>query len=147
MDYREEQVGEIEALTSIYEGEIQGRHKAKWVDMTGVVSFTSVIVLDFFISPYPPNSVLAESPHHVFTMPVKTEGYDLDNDDGDSEGLYVLLKFSYTEKYPEEAAVLEIEESDEAGEDGIVEELLEHLGQQVYSYLSLINLPLIVCSL
>ena len=26
MDYREEQVGEIEALTSIYEGEIQGKH-------------------------------------------------------------------------------------------------------------------------
>ena len=99
-------------------------------------------ILDFFISPYPPNPVLAESPHHVFTMPVKTEGYDLDNDDGDSEGLYVLLKFSYTEKYPEEAAVLEIEESDEAGEDGIVEELLEHLGQQVF-----LNLPLIVCSL
>ena len=84
----------------------------------------------------------------MFTLPVKTEGYELDNDDDDGEeGLYVLLKFSYTEKYPEEAAVLEIEESDEAGEDGIVEELLEHLGQQVYSYLSLINLPLIVCSL
>ena len=87
-----------------------------------------------------PFTVLEESPLHVFTMPVKTEGYDLD--DGDSEGLYVLLKFSYTEKYPEEAAVLEIEESDEAGEDGIVEELLEHLGQQVF-----LNLPLIVCSL
>ena len=60
-------------------------------------------------------------------MPVKTEGYDAD----DSEGLYVLLKFTYTAKYPEEAAVLEVEESDEAGEDGLVEELLEHLGQQV----------------
>ena len=69
----------------------------------------------------------------MFTLPVKTEGYDLDNDeDGDTEGLYVLLKFSYTAKYPEEAAVLEIEESDEAGEDGIVDELLEHLGQQVH---------------
>ena len=76
--------------------------------------------------------MLSESPHHVFTLPVKTEGYDLDNDeDGDTEGLYVLLKFSYTAKYPEEAAVLEIEESDEAGEDGIVDKLLEHLGQQV----------------
>ena len=26
MDYREEQVGEIEALTSIYEGEIEGKN-------------------------------------------------------------------------------------------------------------------------
>ena len=84
--------------------------------------------LDRFI-PDPLLSVLSESPYHVFTMPVKTEGYD--PDDGDSEGLYVLLKFTYTAKYPEEAAVLEIEESDEAGEDGVVEELLEHLGQQV----------------
>jgi len=106
MDYREEQAGEIEALTSIYEGEIQ---------------------------------VLAESPHYVFTLPVKTEGYELDNDDDDGEeGLYVLLKFSYTEKYPEEAAVLEIEESDEAGEDGIVEELLEHLGQQMEENLGMV---------
>ena len=133
MDYREEQVGEIEALTSIYEGEIQGKHLTSrcqnGVCYGSIPLTTRLSYLNLSSKAIFPCPVLEESPLHVFTMPVKTEGYD--PDDGDCEGLYVLLKFSYTEKYPEEAAVLEIEESDEAGEDGIVEELLEHLGQQV----------------
>jgi len=48
MDYKEEQNGEIEALLSIYEGEIE---------------------------------VLEENPYHVFTMPIKTEGFEEESED------------------------------------------------------------------
>ncbi len=102
MDYKEEQDGEIEALLSIYEGEMQ---------------------------------VVSESPRHVFTMPVKTEAYDPDED---NSGLFVLLKFTYTEKYPEEKPLLEAEESDDAGEAGTMTELLQHLDEQMEENLGMV---------
>jgi hypothetical protein len=64
MDYKEEQNGEIEALLSIYEGELD---------------------------------VLQTEPHHIFTIPVKSDNYDEDEENG----LFAVIKISYTPEYPE----------------------------------------------
>lgn len=94
MDYKEEQNGEIEALMSIYEGEIE---------------------------------VLRTAPHHVFTMPIKTENFEEDEEDG----LFILIKITYTPKYPEELPLLELEECVNIDEYDLRDELLEHLTEQM----------------
>ena len=82
MDYQEEQSSEMEALESIYEGD-----------------------LEVLASPEAGDS------HFAFTMPVKTEDYDPDDED---KGIFVLLKFTLTPKYPEELPDLEAgDESDQ----------------------------------
>ena len=94
MEYKEEQNGEIEALLSIYEGEIE---------------------------------VLQTDPYHVFTMPIKTEDYD----EEDEAGLYVLIKITYTPKYPEELPILELEDCVNIDEYDLRDELTAHLTQQM----------------
>lgn len=68
-------------------------------------------------------------PPYVFAMPVKTDEYD--EEDGDpNNGLYALLKFTLTPKYPEEAPEIEVEECDNL--DGEVKgQLIAHLKEQV----------------
>lgn len=61
-------------------------------------------------------------------MPVKTETYDPEDDDPD--GLYVLLKFTFTEKYPDEAPDMEIEESENI-EDDVLDEFQAFMKSQV----------------
>ncbi|TRY76300.1 hypothetical protein TCAL_07319 [Tigriopus californicus] len=103
MNYQEEQEGEMEALLSIYEGELE---------------------------------VLTSEPRYVFTMPIKTDEYDPDVDES---GLFVLLKFSFTPKYPEEAPKIEIEEqSDNLSLDGTDTKFLAHLNEQVEENLGMI---------
>jgi len=94
MDYKEEQNGEIEALLSIYEGEIE---------------------------------VLEENPYHVFTMPIKTEGFEEESEDG----LFILLKVTYTAKYPEELPLIELEECVNIDEYDLRSHLMEHLTEQM----------------
>lgn len=94
MDYKEEQNGEIEALLSIYEGEIE---------------------------------VLQTKPRHVFTMPIKSEDYEEDGEDG----LFTLIKMSYTQKYPDELPILELEDCVNIDEYDLRNDLLEHLTQQM----------------
>ncbi len=55
-----------------------------------------------------------------FTIPVKTEDYSPDDDEG--AGMFVLLRFTFTPSYPAEAPLVEVEESDNMEE--------EHLGRQ-----------------
>ena len=67
-------------------------------------------------------------PPYTFAMPIATDEYD--SEDPTDQGLYVLLKFTLTPKYPEEAPLIEFEESDNF--DGeIEEELRAHLNEQV----------------
>ena len=53
--------------------------------------------------------MLESDPRYVFTMPIKTEEYE---EDSPTSGLYVLIKFGFTAKYPDEAPVFELEEAD-----------------------------------
>ena len=71
--------------------------------------------------------VLQTEPRHVFTMPIKSENYEEDSDDG----LYTLLKISYTPKYPEELPILELEDCVNIDEYDLRNDLLQHLIEQV----------------
>jgi len=63
---------------------------------------------------------------HSFTIPVKTEDYD----EEEEEGRLVLLKFTFTEKYPSEEPLLEIEDSENIDDDHL-EELESFLKEQL----------------
>ena len=70
--------------------------------------------------------MLQTKPHHVFTMPIKTENYDEDGEDG----LFTLVKISYTPKYPDELPILELEDCVNIDEYDLRSDLIEHLTQQ-----------------
>jgi len=101
MDYKEEQQSEIEALESIYEGDLQ---------------------------------VLDSDPRHVFTMPIKTEDFDEDGEDG----VFFLLKFSFTPKYPEELPILEIDEEINLDDHELRAPLMDHLKEQMEENLGMV---------
>lgn len=65
--------------------------------------------------------MLNESPHS-FTIPVKTEDYD----EEEGEGRCVLFRFTFTEKYPSEELLLQVEESENIDDDHL-EELESYL--------------------
>merc|ERR1711928_88420 len=68
---------------------------------------------------------MGDNPHR-FTIPVKTE--DFDEEEGNGEGLWVLLKFTFPDKYPDEAPEVEIEEEenmDENMRNGLREKVAE----------------------
>jgi len=66
-------------------------------------------------------NMLSDSPIS-FTIPVKTEDYDEEME----EGRQVIFKFTFTEKYPSEELILEIEESENI-DDEHLEELESYL--------------------
>ena len=59
-------------------------------------------------------------------MPVKTEDFA-----EDENGLYTLIKITYTPKYPEEIPILEIEDCVNIDEYDLREDLTTHLTEQV----------------
>jgi len=70
-------------------------------------------------------SIISDNPHR-FTIPVKTE--DFDEEERNGEGLWVLLKFTFPDKYPDEAPEVEIEEEenmDENMRNGLREKVAE----------------------
>lgn len=69
--------------------------------------------------------IIDDSPHR-FTIPVKTDDYDEDED----TGRFVLLKFTFTRKYPSEAPLVEFEESINI-DDEHLDELLDHLKELI----------------
>ncbi|XP_062535993.1 RWD domain-containing protein 1 [Armigeres subalbatus] len=93
-NHHEDQCNEIEALDSIYCGELE---------------------------------VLATEPLHRFKLPIATTEYD---QEVETEGLSCKLVFSYTEKYPDTAPLVEIEDP-ENFRDGYEEGLLEHVQQTI----------------
>ena len=71
--------------------------------------------------------VLQTEPHHIFTIPVKSDNYDEDEENG----LFAVIKISYTPEYPEQLPILELEDCVNIDEYNLRNELLEHLTQQV----------------
>lgn len=92
MDYKEEQNGEIEALESIYYGDV---------------------------------TIITTEPFHKFSIPIKSEQYDADTENG----LSCNLIFTYTTKYPEESPCIEIEDAINL-DDKHQQEILEYLEEQ-----------------
>lgn len=70
--------------------------------------------------------ILNDNPHR-FTIPVKTDEFD---DEETEEGMWVLLKFTYPDTYPDVGVEIEFEES-EGIEDEHLEALREHLNQVI----------------
>ncbi|XP_046392623.1 RWD domain-containing protein 1 [Ischnura elegans] len=98
MDYMEEQSNEIEALDSIYCGDME---------------------------------ILSTEPNYKFKIPIKSEEYEPDSENG----LACSLKFSYTPTYPETVPELEIldrvnfeEDDEQLLSQHIMEQAEENLG-------------------
>ncbi|KAI4493340.1 hypothetical protein M0802_009400 [Mischocyttarus mexicanus] len=100
MDYQEEQRNEIEALESIYCGELE---------------------------------VLSTEPFYSFAIPIKTEEYEAET----NNGLSCRLEFTYTSEYPDKALVVSIQDP-ENFEEGSGEELTEHLIEQINENLGMV---------
>lgn len=71
-------------------------------------------------------SVLTTEPYHKFKLFINTEEYNPDEENG----LSCELVFTYTEKYPDTAPLVEIEESVNF-EDNYETRLLEHVDEAV----------------
>lgn len=99
-NHREDQCNEIEALDSIYCGELE---------------------------------VLQSEPLHRFKLPIATTEYD---PEVETEGLSCMLVFSYTEKYPDTAPLVEIEDP-ENFRDGYEGGLLEHIQETIQENLGI----------
>lgn len=70
--------------------------------------------------------VVSTNPHK-FNIAIRTEEYDADTE---SNGLACQLVFKYTEKYPDTAPLVEIEDPINF-EDDFEEKLLEHVNETV----------------
>ncbi|KAE8747126.1 hypothetical protein FOCC_FOCC006124 [Frankliniella occidentalis] len=92
MNHKEEQNNELEALESIYCGELE---------------------------------VLSRDSPVKFQIPVKSEEYDAE----EGSGYACTLKFTYTERYPEDPPEIEIEDMEHFGDDDEVR-LKDHLLEQ-----------------
>ncbi|XP_012254107.2 RWD domain-containing protein 1 [Athalia rosae] len=100
MDYKDEQINEIEALDSIYCGDME---------------------------------IIAKQPFYKFSIPIKSEEYELDT----KNGLACRLEFTYTAKYPEEPLIIDVEDQ-ENFEDGDKDKIKEHLAEQMNENLGMV---------
>lgn len=71
-------------------------------------------------------TVLTSEPLHKFRLQINTEDYN----DTEENGLSCVLAFAYTAKYPDEAPLVEIEDTVNF-EDGFTSRLLEHISETV----------------
>lgn len=124
MDYNYEQTSEVEALDSIYYGDMQSKFSFE----------CNVLSCWFHYFMYSHRlSVIETEPYHKFSIPIKSEEYD------DGEGLACHLVFTYTAKYPDELPVIEIDNEDNFDDAVDKNELLEHLTQQVITQFLIIQ--------
>lgn len=114
MDYKEEQQNEIDALDSIYCGEMTSKRR---------LIKNKKICFNLKIRFIP---VLGTEPYYQFEIPIKSDEFDSDKHD---IALSCCLKFEYVEKYPDEPPIVEIE--DVVGFEEEENELKEYLTQQV----------------
>lgn len=114
-NYKEDQANEVEALDSIYCGEMEGN---------------SHVLFVFQYNANIPFAVLQTEPFHKFQIPIATEEYNADAVEENEKGLACKLVFTYTATYPDEAPLVEIEEG-ENFEDNFEARLLEHLRQTI----------------
>lgn len=122
-NYIEDQTNEIEALESIYYNDFEGRNQncqyiRHFSSMMKIIRFINIRNLIF--------AVISTSPHK-FNIQISTEDYDAENE---SNGLACKLVFTYTEKYPDTAPLVEIDEAVNF-EDEFEPKLLEHINETV----------------
>lgn len=77
--------------------------------------------------------VISTEPFYSFAIPIKTEEYEAETDNG----LSCRLEFTYTSKYPDEPLVVSIQEP-ENFEEGSGEKLKEHLVEQMNENLGMV---------
>lgn len=99
MDHKEEQINEIEALESIYCGEME---------------------------------IITTEPYHAFVIPIKSDDYE----EGVA-GIRCCLRFEYTELYPEEPPIIDIE-TEEDFEFFEPDELKSHIIDQANENLGMV---------
>lgn len=85
--------------------------------------------------------IISTEPYYKFSIPIKIEGNDSDQDNGLSCDLIV----TYTSKYPEEAPIIELENIVNF-EDGYEISLLEYLNEQIKDNLGMVMVFTIVSS-
>jgi len=78
-------------------------------------------------------TVLATEPFYTFAIPIKTEEYETETDNG----LSCRLEFTYTLKYPDEPLLISITEQ-ENFENGDDEKLKAHLTEQMSENLGMV---------
>lgn len=117
-NYGEDQANEVEALESIYCDDIEG------MENHVIYSWSSHSTLCWLFIRF--DSVISTKPHK-FNISIRTEEYDAESE---SNGLACQLVFTYTEKYPDTAPSVEIEDPVNF-EDDFEEKLLEHVKETV----------------
>ncbi|KAL1501352.1 hypothetical protein ABEB36_006686 [Hypothenemus hampei] len=85
-------------------------------------------------------TVISMDPYK-FSIPIKTEDHDPEND----TGLSCNLTITYTTKYPEEAPIIEIENA-EKFDKSLESALLDHLNEQVKENLGMVMIFTLVSS-
>lgn len=118
-NYKEDQTNEVEALESIYCSDIE----CNW--LTYLFIICKKIKYLYGISLFLVLSTGTEL--HKFRILISTEEY---NRESDENGLACRLVFTYTEKYPDAAPLVEIEDAVNF-EDNYEEKLLEHINETV----------------
>lgn len=85
--------------------------------------------------------ILGSTPHHKFIIPIKSEEYEPDT----GNGLTCKLRFSYTEKYPDEIPEVEICDTEhfEEGDEAL---LKEHIEEQANENLGIVMIFTLVSS-
>lgn len=104
-------------------------HIRKRTTLEIIKSYTHLITLALIIiniTLFVIIAVLSTSPHK-FNIAIRTEEYDTETE---SNGLACQLVFTYTEKYPDTAPLVEIEDPVNF-EDDYEEKLLDHIKETV----------------
>lgn len=77
--------------------------------------------------------VLETEPYYKFVLPIKSDEYEPES----NNGLSCKLEFTYTPKYPEEPLIVQIDEPGNF-EDGDEAKLKEHLAEQMQENLGMV---------
>lgn len=81
-------------------------------------------------------------PHYKFSIPIKSEEYDPEIE---NNGLACNLVFTYTPKYPEEAPIMEIQDT-ENFQEGYETQLLDYLKEQAKENVGMVMIFTLVSS-
>lgn len=119
-NYKEDQLNEIEALESIYCGDMESKCL--------LFLRLKILVVTLIIIPHYLILVLETEPFHKFRIPIQTEEF---NTEDQSDGLACKLTFKYTAKYPDEAPEVEVEDAINFEDDNLDLRLVEHIQETV----------------